>query len=41
MKGNLELKTEKNNIRKDHHIIITIKQPTIQEAKGILLDNKT
>ncbi len=41
MKGNLELKTEKNNIKKNHYIIITAKQSVIQEVKNISLSIKT
>ncbi len=37
----LELEIEKSNIREDHYIIITAKQPVIQEAKNIPLGSRT
>ncbi len=41
MEGNLELETEKSNIREGYYIIITAKQPVIQEVKDISLGNRT
>ncbi len=37
----LELEAEKSNTREDYYIIITAKQPVIQEVKNISRDNRT
>ena len=41
IRESLESGVKKSNIREGHYIIITTKQPVMQEAKDIPRDNRT